>query len=149
MATCAAPGLDLVKGAVECLVAELRARPADQHHVHGPEVLATDQGDALQIFIDLAAVEQEAPGARVVVVQVGGCESGGGENVRGGDREAGPARAAAIDARGREVALVTSASGSPAERSRSAATAPGSGRHDTVSTPSMSISTAPTCMPRP
>jgi hypothetical protein len=28
-----------------------------------------------------------------------------------------------------------------------AATVPGSGRHDTVSTPSMSISTAPTRMP--
>src|SRR6516162_3418342 len=54
------------------------------------------------------------------------------------------ASAAAIDARLREVVLVTRASGSAASRSRSsAATAPSSGRHDTVSTPSMSISTAP------
>ena len=44
----------------------------------------------------------------------------------------------------REVVLVTSASGSAAARSRfSAPTAPSSGFHDTVSTPSMLISTAP------
>ena len=62
-----------------------------------------------------------------------------------------PASAAAIDARVREVVLVTRASGSAAARSRrSAATAPSSGCHDTVSTPSMSISTAPMrAMPRP
>ncbi len=54
------------------------------------------------------------------------------------------ASSAAIQARVREVVLVTRASGSPAARSRcSAATAPASGFHDTVSTPSMSISTAP------
>jgi hypothetical protein len=61
-----------------------------------------------------------------------------------------PASAAAIAARGCDVVLVTRASGSAAERSqRIAATVPGSGRMDTVSTPSMSISTAPTRMPRP
>jgi len=61
-----------------------------------------------------------------------------------------PARAAAIDARGRDVVLVTRANRRPAARScRSAATAPGSGRHDTVSTPSMSISTPLMRMPRP
>src|SRR5215469_3170130 len=55
-----------------------------------------------------------------------------------------PASTAAIEARVREVVLVTRASGSAALRSRSrAATAPASGCHDTVSTPSMSISTAP------
>ena len=61
-----------------------------------------------------------------------------------------PASAAAIDARVREVVSVTRASGSAAARSRrSAATAPSSGCHDTVSTPSMSISTAPMrAMPR-
>jgi hypothetical protein len=49
----------------------------------------------------------------------------------------------AIQARVREVVLVTRASGTPAARSRPrAATAPGSGFHETVSTPSMSISTA-------
>jgi hypothetical protein len=61
-----------------------------------------------------------------------------------------PARAAAIDARGRDVVLVTRATGRPAARScRSAATAPGSGRHDTVKTPSMSISNPLMRMPRP
>jgi hypothetical protein len=55
-----------------------------------------------------------------------------------------PASALAIEARVREVVLVTRASGTPAARSRCrAATAPGSGFHETVSTPSMSISTAP------
>ena len=54
------------------------------------------------------------------------------------------ASTAAIDSRVREVVFVTSASGSAAPRSRfSAATAPSIGFHDTVSTPSMSISTAP------
>ena len=54
------------------------------------------------------------------------------------------ASALAIEARVREVVLVTRASGTAAARSRrSAATAPGSGFHETVSTPSMSISTAP------
>ena len=58
-----------------------------------------------------------------------------------------PARAAAIEDRGREVVLVTRASGRSAARScRSAATVPGSGCHDTVSTPSMSISTPLICM---
>ena len=52
-------------------------------------------------------------------------------------------RAAAIDARVREVVLVTRASGIPAARSHcSAATAPLMGSQDTVSTPSISISTA-------
>ena len=50
----------------------------------------------------------------------------------------------AIAARLREVALVTSASGRSAARSRSiASTAPGRGFQETVSTPSMSIRTAP------
>ena len=54
-----------------------------------------------------------------------------------------PASTPAIEARVREVVLVTRASGTPAARSRRrAATAPGSGFHETVSTPSMSISTA-------
>jgi hypothetical protein len=54
-----------------------------------------------------------------------------------------PAMTLAIEARVREVVLVTRASGTPAARSWcSAATAPGSGFHETVSTPSMSISTA-------
>lgn len=49
----------------------------------------------------------------------------------------------AIDARVREVVFVTSATPSPASRiSRSASTAPGSGCHETVRTPSMSIRTA-------
>src|SRR6266704_2507189 len=49
----------------------------------------------------------------------------------------------AIAARVRDVVLVSSAILSPAARIRdTAATAPGSGRHDTVSTPSMSIRTA-------
>ena len=62
-----------------------------------------------------------------------------------------PASAAAIDAWLREVVLVTSATGYPFSRSRrSAATAPGNGCHDTVSTPSISISTARMRrMPRP
>jgi hypothetical protein len=51
-----------------------------------------------------------------------------------------PASAAAIEARVRDVALVTKASGSPASHNRrSAATAPSSDFHDTVTTPSMSI----------
>jgi hypothetical protein len=55
-----------------------------------------------------------------------------------------PDSAAAIEARVREMVLVTKASGSPASRNRcSAATAASSGFYDTVSTPSMSISTAP------
>src|SRR5262252_10331382 len=59
-----------------------------------------------------------------------------------------PARAEAIEDRGREVVLVTRATGRPAARScRRAATAPGSGRHDTVKTPSMSINTALMRMP--
>ncbi len=54
-----------------------------------------------------------------------------------------PASVLAIDARVRDVVLVTRASGNPAARSRCrAATAPGSGLHETVNTPSMSISTA-------
>ena len=54
-----------------------------------------------------------------------------------------PASVSAIDARVREVVLVTRASGTAAARSHcSAATAPGSGFHETVSTPAMSISTA-------
>ena len=53
------------------------------------------------------------------------------------------ASALAIDARVRDVVFVTRASGNAAARSRcSAATAPGNGFHETVSTPSMSISTA-------
>lgn len=49
----------------------------------------------------------------------------------------------AIEARVRDVVLVTRASGTAAARSRRrAATAPGSGFQETVSTPSMSISTA-------
>ena len=59
------------------------------------------------------------------------------------------ASTAAIADRGREVVLVTRATGRPAaRRRRSAATAPGSGRHDTVSTPSMSMSTPLILMPR-
>jgi hypothetical protein len=50
---------------------------------------------------------------------------------------------AAIEARVREVVLVNSATARPISRSRvTASTAHGIGRHDTVSTPSMSISTA-------
>jgi hypothetical protein len=53
-----------------------------------------------------------------------------------------PASVSAIDARVREVVLVTRASGTAAARARCrAATVPGSGFHETVSTPSMSIST--------
>jgi len=60
-----------------------------------------------------------------------------------------PASTAAISDRGREVVLVTRATGRPAARKRrSAATAPGSGCHDTVSTPSMSMSTPLMRMPR-
>lgn len=55
------------------------------------------------------------------------------------------ASASAIDARVREVVFVTSATPSPAARiSRSASTAPGSGCHETVRTPSMSTRTART-----
>ncbi|CAM5294550.1 hypothetical protein SVIOM74S_08038 [Streptomyces violarus] len=51
----------------------------------------------------------------------------------------------AIDALVRDVVLVTSSTASPASRiSRNASTAPGNGRHETVSTPSMSTSTART-----
>jgi hypothetical protein len=58
--------------------------------------------------------------------QVRGGDYRGGENIGGGNGEAGLT-----------------------QRCRNAATAPGSGCHDTVSTPSMSISTPPTPMPRP
>ena len=52
-------------------------------------------------------------------------------------------RVAAIQARVCEVVLVTSATAKPAARSRAtASTAPGTGRQDTVSTPSMSSKTA-------
>ncbi len=51
----------------------------------------------------------------------------------------------ATEARVREVVLVSSATARPISRNRvTASTAPGSGRHDTVRTPSMSINTART-----
>ena len=51
--------------------------------------------------------------------------------------------AAVIEWRVRDVVLVSSATARPMSRIRvSARTAPGSGRHETVSTPSMSISAA-------
>jgi hypothetical protein len=79
----------------------------------------------------------------LVVVAVAACPARERPQAHGED-------VAAIDARGRDVVLVTRANRRPAARScRSAATAPGSGRHDTVSTPSMSISTPLMRMPRP
>lgn len=84
-----------------------------------------------------------------MVAQVGGRDDRGGEDVPGGDGKPAPASAPAIELR--EVVLVTSATGYRSARSRaSAATAPDSGCHDTVSMPSMSISTARMRrMPRP
>jgi hypothetical protein len=82
-------------------------------------------------------------------VQAGGSADRRGEDVTAVTGKPAPASARAIEARVHEVVLVTTASGTSAVRSRrSAATAPGSGLHETVSTPSMSISTARICRMR-
>jgi hypothetical protein len=103
--------LQVAEGLVQCLIAELRAGPADQHHVRRRLVVFLGEGQAGQVPGDVSAVEQQAPGARVAVVQVGGGDDRRGEDFAGGDREARPASTLAIETRVREVVLVTRPAG--------------------------------------
>jgi hypothetical protein len=76
--------------------------------------------------------------------EVGGSDDRRGEDVLRGDREAALGQRRGDGGPGvREVVLVSSFTARAACRSQvTASTAPGSGRQDTVSTPSMSIRTA-------
>ena len=56
--------LQVTEGVIECLVAELRPRAADQHDVHRG-VVGADESDSGQVWADVAAVEQQAPGAGI------------------------------------------------------------------------------------
>ena len=82
--------LQVAEGLVERLVAELRASPADQHDVHRRGIARAGEGQPGQVLADVPAVEQQAPAARVMVLQVGGGDDRCGEDVTGGDREACP-----------------------------------------------------------
>ena len=66
---------------------ELGASPADQHYVHGYRVVLPGKRQPGQILADIPAAEQQAPGARVMVLQVGGGEDRRGENVTDGHGE--------------------------------------------------------------
>ena len=63
----------VTKGPVQLLVGEVQTGPTDDHHVHrsvlGPVV---GQLDSLQVLGQVARVEQEAPGPRVVAAEVHG-----------------------------------------------------------------------------
>jgi len=86
--------LQVAEGPVEGLVAELRAGPADQHHVRRRGIAGAGEGQPGQVLGDVPAVEQQAPRAGVAVVQVGGGDDRRGEDVAAGDREARPGQRA-------------------------------------------------------
>ncbi|CAM5571473.1 hypothetical protein SGLAM104S_09855 [Streptomyces glaucescens] len=141
------PVPEVPEGPVERLVPELRPGTADQYDVHSAlGGLRADQAHTLQIRHDVPAVQQEAARTRTPPGEIRGGDEPGA--VRMSSALTGnPASASvpAIDARVRDVVLVTRANGSPAARiSRSASTAPGSGSQETVRTPSMSTRTART-----
>jgi hypothetical protein len=78
---------------------------------------------------------RRAPGTRVTHSQIGGPDDRSDQNVSGSDRKASPRQRRRDRGRGREMVLVTKASGSPVSRDRrSAATAPSNGFHDTIRT---------------
>ena len=108
-------------------------------------VVRADEPHALQVVGDVAAGQQQAGRAGVVLAQVGGRAAGAPSTSSGSTGKPAAARVSAIRARVREVVLVTRAKGRSAARSAcTASTAPGSGFQETVSTPSMSINTART-----
>jgi hypothetical protein len=72
---------------VERVVGELRSRPADDHDVHSG-LIERHKVHAREVVADVAAVQQRAAGARVMLGQVCRGDRGRGVHVVDGDREA-------------------------------------------------------------